>query len=111
MAPVLVAGQWRTSNSVGSFPAENPSLGEALPGLYPVSSPAEVEECIVAGVQAAEALRSASGAAIADFLEGYAQRIESRAAEFVELAHAESGLPKAPRLKDGELPRTTDQLR
>jgi NADP-dependent aldehyde dehydrogenase len=29
----------------------------------------------------------------------------------VEIAHTETALPKSPRLKDNELPRTTDQLR
>ena len=37
-APVLVAGQWRHSNAAASFQAENPTLGEALPESYPVSS-------------------------------------------------------------------------
>jgi len=45
------------------------------------------------------------------FLEGFAARIEARRAELVELAHAETGLPRSPRLADVELPRTTGQLR
>lgn len=45
------------------------------------------------------------------FLQRYADRIEARADELVDLAHQETQLPKSPRLKDVELPRTTSQLR
>lgn len=109
--PVLVAGQWRESNSVGTFQADNPTLGAPLPEQYPVSSREEVLEVIQAGSEAAEALRTTSGDTIARFLEAMAVGMEERRDELVELAHAESGLPKAPRLKDVELPRTTGQLR
>jgi len=110
-APVLIAGQWRESKSAGTFQADNPTLGEALPEVYPVSSREEVLEAIRAGSEAAEALRQTSGESIAAFLEAFASGIEARASELVELAHAESGLPKTPRLQNVELPRTTDQLR
>jgi NADP-dependent aldehyde dehydrogenase len=109
--PILVNGAWRTSKAVGTFRADNPSLGEALPEAYPVSSREEVLEMLHAGSEAADALRTTSGENIAKFLEAYADAIDKRAAEFVELAHAETALPKAPRLKDVELPRTTNQLR
>lgn len=111
MIPVLVGGSWRPSKAVGKFQADNPTLGEPLPDVYPISSRQEVLEMLAAGSEAAESLRSASGEQIAKFLETYAAAIEQRSAEFVELAHAETGLAKAPRLKDVELPRTTDQLR
>ncbi len=48
---------------------------------------------------------------IADFLNAYANAIEAQADQLVAIAHAESGLPVSPRLKDVELPRTTNQLR
>ena len=48
---------------------------------------------------------------IARFLTRLAERIEARKVELVETAHAETALPKAPRLGDVELPRTTNQLR
>ena len=109
--PVLVGGEGRASKSVGVFQAENPALGERLPELYPVSSREEVQTAVAAGAEAAMGLRTVGGAVIAGFLEEFAGRIEGRAVEFVELAHAESGLPKTTRLNDAELPRTTDQLR
>jgi alpha-ketoglutaric semialdehyde dehydrogenase len=109
--PVLAAGAWRPSKSVSTFQAENPALGQPLPENYPVSSRDESLEMLQAGSDAAEALRNVTGDTIAKFLEIYADGIERRSAEFVEIAHTETALPKSPRLKDNELPRTTDQLR
>src|SRR5690606_7014465 len=48
---------------------------------------------------------------IAAFLDGYAAGIEAEAEALVALAHAETGLPASPRLREVELPRTTGQLR
>ncbi|HMO55731.1 MAG TPA: aldehyde dehydrogenase family protein [Roseiflexaceae bacterium] len=111
MVPVLIAGEWRASRSVGEFQAENPTTGEVLAPRYPVSSREEVLAALEAGSAAAEALRTSSSAQIAQFLEQFAAAIEARRAELVALAHTESGLPATPRLQDVELPRTTDQLR
>src|SRR5882724_6543113 len=111
MVPTLVAGRWRTSSWEGVFQADNPSLGKALPEGYPISSRDEIIEMVRAGAEAAESLRATSGATIATFLETFAGGIERRADDLVEIAHAETGLPKSPRLKDVELPRTTGQLR
>ncbi|HEY3863386.1 MAG TPA: aldehyde dehydrogenase family protein [Verrucomicrobiae bacterium] len=108
---VLIAGQWRQSRASSFFQAENPSTGEMLPANYPISPREEVLETLHAGAAAAEALFAAKPENIARFLEACATGIEQRAAELVEMAHAETGLPKAPRLKDVELPRTTGQLR
>jgi NADP-dependent aldehyde dehydrogenase len=68
-------------------------------------------EALRAGVVAAEELRGAEPENVAKFLEACAAGIEQRAADLVEMAHAETALPKTPRLRDVELPRTTDQLR
>jgi len=111
MAPVLVAGGWRESRAGGAFRPENPSLGEPLADAYPISTREEIIEALQAGSAAAESLRTTDDETIAKFLELFADGIERRANELVELAHTESGLPKSPRLKDAELPRTTDQLR
>ena len=108
---VLVAGQWRESQTSSFFQAENPSTGELLPMSNPVSSREEVMEALRAGAEAAEELRGAEPETVAKFLEACAAGIEERAAELVEMAHAETALPKTPRLKDAELPRTVDQLR
>jgi NADP-dependent aldehyde dehydrogenase len=108
---VLIAGEWRTSRASDFFQAENPATGEMLPAQYPVSPSDEVVEAVRAGAEAAEALRNADPESVARFLETCASGIEQRATQLVDLANAETGLPKTPRLKDVELPRTTDQLR
>src|SRR5271170_3194906 len=109
MVPVLIAGKWRESKSAGSFQADNPSLGQPLPDKYPVSSREEMQEAVQAASEAATALRTTSGEKVAQFLEAFAAGIESRSNDLVEMAHAETGLAKAPRLKEVELPRTTNQ--
>jgi len=109
--PVLIAGQWRPSQSTGTFQVENPATGQLLPGEYPESSWADCDAALAAATEAAAILRTLPPAQIARFLNRFADRIEARKAELVELTHAETGLPKAPRLGEVELPRTTNQLR
>src|SRR4051794_31260932 len=109
--PVLIAGQWRPAQSSGTFRSENPATGESLPGEYPTSTWADCDALLSAASEAAAVLRTTPAEKIAQFLTRYAERIEARKTELVETAHAETGLPKAPRLGDVELPRTTGQLR
>src|SRR5258708_15583732 len=111
MAHVLGAGVWRGGEKEGVFGPRSRSLGEQRAKAYPISSREEIMEALQTGSAAAEALRTTSDETIAKFLELFAGGIEQRANDLVELAHTESGLPKSPRLKDAELPRTTDQLR
>ncbi|MBC8096722.1 MAG: aldehyde dehydrogenase (NADP(+)) [Akkermansiaceae bacterium] len=111
LQPVLIAGQWRASQSTGTFRGENPATGEMLPTEFPVSAWADCDAALNAAAQAAENLRHTSPEKIAQFLTRFAERIEARKTELVEIAHLESALPKAPRLGDVELPRTTSQLR
>lgn len=108
---VLIGGRWRDSIAASTFDAENPSTGERLPGEFPVSSWEDCEAVLAAAIQAELALRKVSPEQIATFLERYAEGIERRAAEIVAVAHSETGLPMAPRLKDVEMPRTVTQLR
>jgi 2,5-dioxopentanoate dehydrogenase len=109
--PVLVAGEWRAAVSSGSFGGEDPATGEALPDRFPISSWADCDAALDAASDAAEALRQAAPEAIARFLTRFAERIEARASDLVDAAHAETGLARKPRLADVELPRTTGQLR
>ena len=109
--PVLIAGQWRAAQSTGAFSAENPALGEKLPDQYPISDWADCDAALAAATEAAMRLRTLPPEKLAHFLGGFAGRIEARKAELVEMAHAESGLPRSPRLADVELPRTAGQLR
>jgi alpha-ketoglutaric semialdehyde dehydrogenase len=109
--PVLIAGQWRASRSSGTFTAENPATGERLDDEYPVSAWADGDAALAAAVEAAAALRRTPADQIAAFLNRFADRLDARKDELTDQAHLETGLPKAPRLRDVELPRTTDQLR
>ena len=112
LQPVFIAGGWRPARSHGSFRAENPATGELLPEEFPVSTWTDCDAALDAAVKAAVELRQIPPAKIAKFLHsGYAERIEVRAEELVDMAHLETGLPKTPRLAEVELSRTTDQLR
>jgi 2,5-dioxopentanoate dehydrogenase len=109
--PVLIAGRWRPAQSKSAFRAQDPATGESLPDEYPVSEWADCDAALDAATEAAGRLRTTSPDVIARFLDGYAARIEARKADLVDMAHAETGLAKAPRLADVELPRTSGQLR
>ncbi|HVS51980.1 MAG TPA: aldehyde dehydrogenase (NADP(+)) [Opitutaceae bacterium] len=111
LQPVLIAGRWRPGHSAGTFRAEDPARGHPLPDEYPISAWADCDEALAAATGAAEKLLTLPRESIARFFERFAERIEARAGELVEMAHAESGLAKKPRLADVELPRTTGQLR
>jgi NADP-dependent aldehyde dehydrogenase len=109
--PVLIAGQWRDSDAVGTFEPDNPSTRQPTGESYPVSGQGEVLEAVEAAAAASEALQDSYPDGAASFLEGFADRIEARADEIVAMAETETALPASPRLADIELPRTTGQLR
>ena len=109
--PVLIGGQWRPSQAVSTFQACHPATSQMLPDVYPVSSWQDCQAALAAATEAAEALRQLPAERLADCLDAYADGIEARRDELVEMAHRETALPRSPRLADAELPRTTDQLR
>jgi NADP-dependent aldehyde dehydrogenase len=111
LQPVLINGEWRQSKNDGAFQAVNPTEKKSMPQEFPVSNMEEVEEALQAGYEAVVALRSIPVEKIADFLEQYAANIEARTDELVEIAFQETALPREPRLRTVELPRTTNQLR
>jgi 2,5-dioxopentanoate dehydrogenase len=112
LEPILIAGEWRPAqNPAGSFSAVDPSTKTALPASYPVSSLDDVTRAFRAADEAVAALGGIGPESIARFLEDYAARIEARADAIVEMAARETALPQAPRLRNVELPRTTNQLR
>jgi NADP-dependent aldehyde dehydrogenase len=71
----------------------------------------ELDQAVKAAADASRLMRGWPGERFARFLEAYADRIEARRDELVARAHQETALPVSPRLKDVELPRTTNQLR
>jgi len=108
---VLIDGCWVESIASGSFQATNPRTRAPLDAVYPISSWADCDRALDAATRAFDALQGLPAEKIAGFLEAYADRIEKRAVAIAELASLETALPVSPRLKDVELPRTTDQLR
>jgi len=110
VAQVLIAGEWREAKFKTTFHAQNPATGETLSRAFPISEWADCEAAVLAAGEAAE-LRSVVPERIAAFLEAYARNIEASTEHIVQTAHEETGLPVSPRLKDVELPRTTNQLR
>ncbi|QDV86709.1 aldehyde dehydrogenase (NADP(+)) [Planctomycetes bacterium TBK1r] len=110
-AKVLLAGTWRDADSVGTFQATNPNTNEKLPTEFPISSWADCDAALDAAAGAAREMRTLPAAKIAEFLDLYADKIDAAKDSLVEAAHAETGLAKSPRLADGELPRTSGQLR
>lgn len=108
---VLIDGQWTTSAGTSTFQSVNPRTKESLPDKYPISPWAEVVRAVDAASRAAEAVRNWSGERFAAFLDRFADRIDARAADLVAMANLETALPVTPRLKDAELPRTSNQLR
>jgi alpha-ketoglutaric semialdehyde dehydrogenase len=109
---VLIAGEWRESkNPDGQFHAVNPAKKTELPESYPVSGEEDVRQLLEAGKKAADELRKIVPDRKADFLERYADKIEALTDELVEIASLETALAREPRLRNIELPRTTNQLR
>jgi NADP-dependent aldehyde dehydrogenase len=111
VAEVLIDGKWRAADAEGTFHAENPAKGEALPLAFPISRWSDCDAALTAATKAAAELRTIDPAKIAAFLDAYAANIEASADSIVAAAAEETALPVTPRLKDVELPRTTNQLR
>lgn len=108
---VLIDGSWRDSAAASWFRAENPATRTALDEEYPVSSWSDCDAALAAAATAFSQLAEMPVEMMAAFLERFAERIEGRKNELVEMANRETALPKSPRLGDVELPRTTAQLR
>ncbi len=107
---VLIAGQWRDSDSTGTFQADDPKAAAAIAEDYPISSWSECETALDAATEAYLQLRTMSRESIASFLETYADRIDARSEEIRQIAAQETALPFDTRLV-GELARTSGQLR
>ena len=111
VAQILINGEWVPAEEEATFQAVNPATGDPLAMNFPISGWSDCDRALTAAADSAAALKAVAPGQLAAFLETYASNIESAAAAIVEAAHEETGLPVAPRLKDVELPRTTNQLR
>jgi alpha-ketoglutaric semialdehyde dehydrogenase len=110
-AQILIQGKWVNATADEFFHANNPATGEALDKLFPVSQWGDCDAALAAAKSASVAMRTLSPETLAAFLDSYASGIEEAAEAIVAAASQETGLPISPRLKDVELPRTTNQLR
>jgi NADP-dependent aldehyde dehydrogenase len=111
VAQILIDGSWCNADAEGTFQAENPATGQALPATFPTSRWSDCDRALTAAAQAAAELRATPFETIAAFLEAYAGNIETAASTIVAAAAEETALAASPRLADIELPRTTNQLR
>jgi 2,5-dioxopentanoate dehydrogenase len=111
MMDVLIDGAWRAADAESEFYAENPNTGKKIDRAFPVSRWSDCDAALSAAVKAAKELETTAPERIADFLEHYAAGLDASAEQLAEAAHEETALPFQPRLKDVELPRTSDQLR
>ena len=91
--PVLIDGEWRPSVGKDTFQAVNPATCEALPEQYPVSPWSEIEQAVSAAERAFREMSGMPGEKLAKFLERFADRLEGRKEELVNLANMETGLP------------------
>lgn len=112
METILVAGRWQASRDAqGGFRAQDPASGTDIGPTFPVSGAADAALALDAAVAAADTLAATPPLRIAAFLDAYATAIDADADALVELAHGETALPAATRLRGNELPRTSGQLR
>jgi 2,5-dioxopentanoate dehydrogenase len=111
VAEILIDGEWRQSAGKDTFQAFNPATGETLATPFPISDWSDCEAALAAAAHAADAMRHLTPERLASFLDIYASNIETASVAITEAAAEETGLPISPRLKDVELPRTTNQLR
>ena len=57
VAQVLIDGKWRAADAEGTFHAENPARGEALPLAFPISKWSDCDAALTAATKAATELR------------------------------------------------------
>lgn len=108
---IWIEGKWTPSPGSETIQAVNPNSGETVGSLFPVSNWEVCDRALDAATQAFATLELAPRSSIAAFLNSYADAIDANAQELAEMASLETGLPLSPRLKDVELPRTSNQLR
>jgi alpha-ketoglutaric semialdehyde dehydrogenase len=106
----LIDGQWIATQG-STFQTLNPKTGETLPTQFGEASGTEADLALQAAVAAFATTRDLSGTERAELLEAIAAEMElpENAATLIALAEQETALPTA-RLQ-GELARTTGQLR
>ena len=112
LEPIWIGGRWQAeSSAVGRVQSFDPRSGEPIGAPFPISGRATLDRALDAASQAAAELTEVEPERIARFLELCAEQLESASDALVDSAHVETRLPREPRLRQVELPRTTGQLR
>lgn len=109
--PILLNGQWQASEGKETFTAWNPTTGDELPDVYPISTSAELNGVAKAAKAAYDIVRNWTGDRFAAFLDDYAARIDSDGDALAQMAATETGLAYEPRLRAVEIPRTVNQMK
>ncbi|MBC7360999.1 MAG: aldehyde dehydrogenase family protein [Candidatus Aminicenantes bacterium] len=109
--PVLLAGHFRQATFSETFQAYNPTTGEKLPEVYPVSCWSDLELALEESQRAVPELARTSPEKIAAFINLFADLLENNQERIIARAHLETALPVEPRLKSTEFPRMINQLR
>ncbi|MCG6158469.1 aldehyde dehydrogenase (NADP(+)) [Rubinisphaera margarita] len=110
-AKIFVEGSWQPSAGTRTFQADDPRTGEAVGDTFPVSNWDDLDKALTAAAACDRTTRDWSGDRFAALLDAYAEELEARREEIVNLASQETALPVSPRLNDGEFPRTVNQLK
>ncbi|HEX3680817.1 MAG TPA: aldehyde dehydrogenase family protein, partial [Galbitalea sp.] len=112
-APVLRGSSIISGTDVfgtaGSLNGINPATGDVLEPRYALVGPDEVDRAAEAAAQAFPSFRATSDEHRAAFLESIADNLEAVREALVRRVAAETAIPTMR--ADGELTRTTDQLR
>jgi alpha-ketoglutaric semialdehyde dehydrogenase len=108
---ILIGDDWCQETHTDSFAATNPTTGNAMDATYPISTRETLAKLARNGALAARLLNHCDPEQIASFLDVHAHEIDTRRQEIAEIAHAETGLARTPRLLHVEMDRTIDQLR
>ena len=113
LEPVLIAGEWRQpANPAGSFKAIDPTAGKPLPESYPVSSIDDVTAAIRAAEDAAARAARDPGRRRSRGSSTTTRRASKPTpTRWSSAPRARPGCRVTPRLRNVELPRTTNQLR
>lgn len=109
---ILVNGSWIDDpDHESTFSPKNPATGDAIGDVYPVSRLRTLKHIAEHAAEAAAMLNRIDPETIALFLEKHADLIDARRDVIADMAHAETGLARSPRLVETEMDRTIDQLR
>lgn len=109
--PILIGGQWESSDFIDIFQAWDPAKGEKIDRFFPVSSWSDLERAVTEAEKAILPLARSPATQRAEFLRTLADHLEERKQAIIHQAHFETALPLEPRLNSIEFPRMVLQIR